>query len=297
LWGYAVDPVWALIGFEMNDPPEVGTWATVGDHYMDEQGIHDWYDGQWSTEYFFFTSQIGLSGATAQVRPRVTVTNDSVWYFNGANPPGYPTSAQLTSSGGEGTTWTVTAGANKINLSPTTGQSTTVTSSGNEFSTSVGDIQVRASVNGVNSLPASLTTRVPGTFTHLMPDGLQCTTQFGYYSFINYEIRDNLNDLLPSVLPLNENWTTGVIPDFPGNNWVRGQPAGGVTLAERPAVFFDRIGGELLGQTPTPTCGDGIPVQHWGQEWRFGSGVVGSGYLFIFDTQRKYSGHAEHTID
>ncbi len=205
-------------------------------------------------------------------------------------------SVQLSSSAGNSTNWTVIAGANKINLSTTSGSPTTVTASGNEFSTSPGDIQVIATYNGVQSTPVSLTTRVPGRFTHLTPDTLQCTSQFGYYSFIYYEIRDNLNDLLPSVLPLNENWTTDVIPDYTDSDWVRGPAAGGVTLTDRPAVFYDRIGGESGDKMkPPPVCGDGIPVQHWGQEWRFGTGQVGSGYLLFGDTLRKYSGHAEHT--
>src|SRR5437762_9496830 len=41
------------------------------------------------------------------VRPTVSVSGgNAIWYFNGANPSGYPMSVQLSSSAGSRTTWT-----------------------------------------------------------------------------------------------------------------------------------------------------------------------------------------------
>ena len=61
---------------------------------------------------------------------------NTVWWFSGATPSGYNTSITLTSSGGSATTWAVTAGANEVTLSSTSGASITVESSGTAFSSS-----------------------------------------------------------------------------------------------------------------------------------------------------------------
>ena len=227
------------------------------------------------------------------VKPTISGPN-TVWYFNGLNPPGYATSIQLTSSGGASTTWSVTAGANKVNLSTTTGSSTTVTSSAAAFSSAVGDIKVTATVNGQTSVPFSITSRLP---LSLAAGTIQtsCDSQFGYTTVLQYTILDQLLTSLPSGALVNESWTTGVVNDFNGTNWGR-SPANGVTVPPG-ATLADSIEGADLGSSPTPVplCnGDSTAVQHWGQDIRVGSLTIGSGYRVQADTLQKYKGRAAH---
>jgi hypothetical protein len=220
---------------------------------------------------------------------------DTVWWFSGQSPSGYATQITLTSLGGNAT-WTATAGASEVSLSATSGASINVTSSGTAFSGSVGDVQLKATVSGVDSAPFSLTTRRPfrlvqGNVT------FQCDSQFGYNDSLAYTIQDNLLANMPLSLPINEHWTSDPIADFAGTNW-RQNPAGSYTTApSAPASFADNIGGENLAlpPNPVPNCGTtGQNVIHWGQEWKVGSTQIGVGTRVQTDTLQKATQHAEH---
>jgi len=226
------------------------------------------------------------------VAPTITGPN-TVWFFNYLTVSGYATSIQLTSSGGSSTTWTIIAGANKVNVSSYTGSTITATSSGTAFSSSTGDVQVTATANGVTSSPFSLTTRkpnlsVPGTITNA------CDPTWGYLTTLNYTVKDQLNTLLPSHMPTNEDWTTGPVNDYNATNWRQSIATG---FDESGSAFADAIGGENLSlpPNPVPTCdGNSTSVQHWGQEWRVGSIASGFGSRIQTDTLQKYVGHATH---
>ena len=103
---------------------------------------------------------------------------------------------------------------------------------------------------------------------------------------------DNLGNWLPSVIPVNEVFTTGAISDYPDNDWVQSIPMGGVSVD--PSFLVDIVGGEYDFRVPTPTCQGGVKVQHWGQEWRIGSSGLGNGKLLLRNTLQKHTGHAEH---
>jgi hypothetical protein len=231
--------------------------------------------------------------APTNVAPTISGPN-TVWFFSNLTVSGYVTSAQLTSSGGSSTTWTITAGANKITVSSYTGSSINVLSSGTAFSSSAGDVKLTATANGQTSAPFSLTTRtpnsaVPGTITTV------CDATFGYLTTLVYTIKDQLLATLPADVPMNENWTTGVNNDYTGTNWRRGDPSG---LIVPGSAFGDLIGGENLNlpPTPVPTCdGNNTAVEHWGQEWRVGSEATGFGRRIQTDTLQKYIGHAVHS--
>jgi hypothetical protein len=227
------------------------------------------------------------------VTPKISGAN-TVWYFGGENPSGYATSVTLTSSGGASTTWTVTAGSNEINLSPTSGSQTTITSSGSSFSSSVGDIGVKATAGGVDSAVFSITSRKPYEMIPADMATTSCDSSQVYLTKIFYTVRDQLHDPLPANVPQNEKWTSGVSNDYTGANWQRGSEFGGVV---GPVDWFDQIGAYTgTGATPTANClgGAGTAVQHWGQEWRFGSTTIGSGMAIQTDTLQKYTNHAAH---
>ncbi len=243
----------------------------------------------------FFCVQVNApSEGDADVTVVPTITGpDTVWYFGGANPAGYQTSITLRSDGGPSTTWTVTAGANKVNLSTTTGSQTTVTSTGTAFSSSLGDIKITATAAVASSAPFAITSRTPnrllaGQTVH------QCDPTFGYIDFLNYTIQDNLLTSLPADVPLNERWSTGVVNDYNGTNWRRGAEG---TFTATGSSFADMIGGEALSlpPVPVPACvGDATAVQHWGQEWRIGSLTIGVGRRVQIDKLQKFVNHGEH---
>jgi hypothetical protein len=114
---------------------------------------------------------------------------------------------------------------------------------------------------------------------------------------LNYTIKDQMNTVLPTSIPLNENWTTGVVNDYAGTNWRRGAAGSLTTPANNPSAFADFIEGENISLPPTPptACPSaGQAVDHWGQEWRVGTLTIGSGARVQTDTIQKYTNHAEH---
>jgi hypothetical protein len=155
---------------------------------------------------------------------------------------------------------------------------------------------VKATANG-QSGTINLTTRRP---YQLVAGAISdtCSATYGYEDFLSYTIEDQLSTPLPSSVPINENWTTGIINDYSGTNWRRG-PAGSYTTPS-DASFADDIGGENItggGFTPIPTpgCGSGsTAVEHWGQSWYVGTTANGSGARVQSDTLQKYQDHAVH---
>jgi hypothetical protein len=153
---------------------------------------------------------------------------------------------------------------------------------------------VTATVNSQTSAPFAITSRLPFS---LVAGTIQtsCDSSFGYSTSLNYTIQDQLLTALPSGVPVNENWTTGVVNDFSGTNWRRGSPN---FITTTGPGFADTIEGEDLSlpPIPVPTCnGDSTAVQHWGQEIRVGSLTIGTGYRVQANTLQKYKGHAAHT--
>lgn len=144
--------------------------------------------------------------------------------------------------------------------------------------------------------PFHLTTRKP---YKLIAGTIQknCDVTYGYMDFLNYTVQDQLFVALPDGGPVNEHWTTTIFYDYNGTNWRRGAE-GGFSTAGAGAPFADQIGGENLSlpPTPTPTCNTGTSpkVEHWGQEWWFGSLMPGVGVRVQTDTLQKYKDYADH---
>lgn len=218
---------------------------------------------------------------------------NTFWTFNGQSPSGYATSITLTSSGGAGTTWSVSAGASEVYLSSTSGASINVSTSGTAFSTQPGDIKIVATAGGLSSAPFAVTSRTP----YRLVAGEVTTTcggQFGYLSLVPYIMEDNLLATFPSTIGINEAWTSAAVNDYTAgeDNWTQGTPYG---LASTNSQFSDEIGGAPAGSSPVPTCpGPATPVQHWGQEWYIGSVTPGAGTPVQTDSLQKYLNSADH---
>ncbi len=159
------------------------------------------------------------SGWTAgAVTPTISGPS-TVWWFNGENPDAthYPTSITLTAAGGSTASWTVTNGSARINISPS-GNTASITSSGNYWSGAVGDISITATVNGETSAAVTLTSRRPWK---LVPQSgspnTECEPENIYSTFITYDLHDNLDDLMPYSVGWNE--ALGTKTSEHGSNW------------------------------------------------------------------------------
>jgi hypothetical protein len=244
------------------------------------------------------------SGGT-NVPPTITGPN-TVWWFGGQSPSGYTTQITLTSSGGAGTTWQVTAGSSEVNLSSSSGASINITSTGTAFSTSVGDVQITATANSLSSNPFSLTTRTPTLLqTPAITNTTSCDSSHGYVTTIVYNVLDNLSQPLPTSVLYNEKFTTSWNVDFSGTNWpqVFGNPPTpsggdtGTTTPGNPASLADFISGPnlSLNPNPVPTCsGGGSLIININQEWRIGTDASGVGRRVAQDNFERFLDHADH---
>ena len=237
-------------------------------------------------------------GSQAQDPEIPTISGpQTVWWFNGATPSGYPVSITLSAwpTNAGSYSWTISSGSDKANLSGQTANQTNVT--GKALSTAPGgDVGVTVTAGGATSNPYPITVRGPKTLVAGATTD-QCNSNYGYDSFLNYTIKDNLSAPLPSSTPLSENWTSAVTNDYTNANWRRGDPQG---YTSPDSTFADDIQGEAfsLPANPTPSCPPPLgstPVQHWGQEWRVGSSTPGSGARVQTDNIQKYLDHARHT--
>ncbi len=273
----------------------VVTGVSLGSLTLTALDLYQETVGGWFCTYVSEVCPIESVGGSAggSVIPTISGPN-TVWYFANLTVSGYATSITLTSSGGSSTTWNITAGANEITVSSFTGSSINVLSSGTAFSSSIGDVKLTATANGQTSSPFSITTRTPN---RLVAGTIQnnCDSTWGYVTFLDYTIQDQFQSALPADVPVNEIFTTDVINDYSGTNWIRGTAGGSNTTG---ADFSDEIGGQDLNSSPVPvpTCdGNSTAVHHFGQDWRVGSLATGFGRRVQTDTLQRYIGHAAHT--
>ena len=138
-----------------------------------------------------------------------------------------------------------------------------------------------------------MTTRKPFRLVPLGPS-YNCDTGYGYDVKINYKVQDQL--LTDMTLPIgeNEDWTTLPVPDYVGTDWERGAIRNAVTSPG--SQFWDEIQGERIDRIPTAFC-LGVragKVQHWGQMFKVGSTVTGSGTQVQVNVLQKYQNDAAH---
>jgi hypothetical protein len=232
-------------------------------------------------------------GGTPCGKPSVSGPS-SAWWFSGTSPSGWITSATLTSGTQSSTTWTIVSGSSKATLSTTTGAHTTVMSTGTSFSSSVGDVIIRAIGPG-GSTDFAMSMRRP---YRLLQGATQynCDPTFVYQTSIGYQIIDQLGFPLPGSVPINEQWITGFMKDYRGTNWATTSITPGSATTLPDATFADNIQGDYPTLRPTPVCdsSNATLVLHWGQSWRVGSLTIGSGAVVQTDTIQKMIGKAAH---
>jgi Viral BACON domain len=247
------------------------------------------------------------SGGGGGSPPTISGSHD-VWWFQGQTPINYPTTIALNSSAGNYTVWSIVSGSAKVRLSNTLGASTTVIPLGSVMSSSHGDIKITATYNNVSSSDFAISLRTP-RYAVFVDRTTDRDETFGYISHVSYRIYDQLDDSLPAaVVPVNEQWVSGVVNDYRGTNWRQGIENGGAisTGGAVNGIFNDEIGGENLsyrdsnGNPPIPTPvanhASVSDVQHWGQAFFIGGNTAGLGVRIQTDVLQKRVGTGLHTF-
>lgn len=237
--------------------------------------------------------------APGNVAPTITGPN-TVWYFGGLSPSGFATSISLSSQ--SGVTWSVTAGSDKITLSPN-GGTATVTSSGTAFSNATGDVTITATANGVTSQPFAITTRVPKSLaSNGSPTdtgrGTNCDVSgsAGYQSQIPYKILDQLGATITNA-PINEHLPNETPSQT--NNWPYTQ--GGFLSTDGTFSDFVCVSG-FSGANPAPTQPQNPLTNNLvdtiSQTWFVGTTDPNSGTPVVrvqSDNILRYTDHGRHT--
>jgi hypothetical protein len=221
-----------------------------------------------------------------------------MWYFDGETPPSYTVSSRLSTNRTGGTfSWSVSP---HLTLSSATAATPTVTTAAPSVPPGRDAwIRVRHTDTAAASTVASyrLTILAPESLTHLRDVDSPHAT-WVYESRIHYSISDQFGTTLPRNVPINEQWTGGIVADFAGMNWRRGAE-GSATV--NPADWNDWIGGEnvAFAAVPAPVTSThadaAVAVYHWPGDWRVGSLTIGSGRRVSSVTWQKNRGFARHT--
>jgi len=231
--------------------------------------------------------------AVCNVHPKITGPN-SMWWFHGENPSGYSTQITLTTtSGAISYSWSVVSGGSKVSLTDNGDGSATIVSTG--ASDNMNDVGIQVSVDGFASDQFNLTVKAP-YLLHGKNASHSADQTWGYFTQISYAIWDQFTTQLPSDVPATEQWTTVVVDDYAGNNWLQANEGGGNAPG---GVLTDYIQGQNITRTPTRLVPQSpllnVPVHHWGQDLFVGSLTPGAGRRVQSDNQQKYTDHADHT--
>jgi hypothetical protein len=296
---YTVYGDWTISAIASVNPTFADTTTMTGESpgagwifsFIGMQQDYGW-DGLNCYEYGTYEEN---ASAPAAVKPTITGPN-TMWWFNGATPSSYSSQTQITLSTedtGNSYSWSVVTGGSKVTLSNQNTANVTLTSSG--ASGSMNDVGIEVVVDGQVSDQFNLTVRAPHQLNHTSTSHSADGT-WGYRTEITYNIRDQFNTSLPGqAIPVNEDFTTGVISDFSGMDWRQANEAG-ATLP-LPNVS-DVITGEISTHFPTPQSPQSplgsTKVCHWGQDIYVGSATIGSGRRVQSNTHQKYRDHAAH---
>jgi hypothetical protein len=297
---FAVWADWSLSAAISSLNPDPGTTTTLTgtdpggatlEGFVGIQTDYGW-DGLNCLEYGTYEERD--QGPTA-TRPTITGAN-TMWWFNGATPASYASQISIvlsTENTGNSYSWSVVSGTNKVTLQNQNTANVTLTSAGK--SDSANDVGIQVVVDGQVSAQFNLTIRAP----HRLVPGVIAHTSHssqGYRTEIVYSIRDNFNNLLPGQpITVNEDFTTGVVYDFPGSNWQIALEASDTVNIPQ---FADVITGDNLTRTPVPQAPQNpigeTKVCHWTQDHYIGSTTIGAGRRVQTNTHQKYRDHAMH---
>lgn len=235
-------------------------------------------------------------GAEEPVDVKPSIAGPStLWWFNSQTPSGYSTQITLsTQCSGTSWNWNLVSGSGKVSLG-SNGSCSMILFSGSPSATQ-NDVRLTVTVNGMTSDIFTVTVRSPKSLSYVA-EGSAANASFGYRSLVEYQIRDQFGTLLPSSVPINELFTTAIVNDFSGTNWIRA-PAGGTSVS--PNGWSDTIDGQPLnGAIPQPTapCSPlcNTAIHHFDGEWYVGSNSPGNGVKVQTNTWQRYKDHATHT--
>jgi len=266
-------------------------------------------------------TSVTVSGPIGSVNTVQLSAPQTVWWFNGAKPAGYPVQITATAipNGVGPYTWKITAGLGEVGFPNQT--ASTITTPGNTvqviaagISRAPNDIQLTVSAQGVTSNPHALTVLAPYSLHPLSSENSDLpSATYGYLSEIHYAVLDQFgHQSLSARVPLNEQWTSRAIADTT-TNWVQpvqDECTGSCNITFLPADWGDTAGGPALGNVPPPkpaplspsqnsnnlTCSSPgqLAVQHWTGEWRIGDATPGVGQRVQANTWQRYQNHARH---
>jgi hypothetical protein len=247
---------------------------------------------------------------------------NTLWWFNGERPQGYPTQTTLTASLANAGpyTWTSSSLGTGQVVFPngattyTTTTNSVVVSAANQ-SASENDVVVTVTSPAGASAPFGMTVRAPNSLApYVFKESNtnakdEANSTFGYTSSIYYSVVDQLKaPLPPTPVPINERWDSDLFDDYPGTNWIRGDACGDTKVCQtlNPTLWRDMIDGQcIIGSPkcyapkpvalpPPKNLGD-VAVDHWDGHWSVGSGIPGKGVSVQTNTWQKYQDHARHT--
>jgi hypothetical protein len=241
-------------------------------------------------ECVVYSSVTEPSGGVA-VKPRISGSH-TMWWFNGETPTGYQTEITLTTSANG--QWSITSGSDKVSFTGNGTSSITLRSTARSISPN--DVTVQVTINGRTSDPFQINILAPYSLT-FVAEGTTASQANGYTTLIQYQIRDQFGSLLPSTVPINENFTTGIINDYPGTNWIRAGDGG--TLVS-PSGWSDQIAGQPVNgaiPAPSPPCSPycNVLVHHFNGDWYVGSTIKTKGVKVQTNTWNRFRDHGSHT--
>jgi len=271
-----------------------------------------------ATDYKIVSAECGntVTGRVIVVSLEIilTTTNDyGLWWFNGENADNYGESGTLTAQGTieeEGTfQWDVIAGADKVDLNygytdadSITTPINTVTIKSTGASVTSNDVTVKLTYNYTVVVQTNFTVYTPKEEIETSVIHTNWTFEGhtnGYESQHYFEIRDQLNNLLPDKIELNENWTETAQNDYtPANTWT--QCVEYVWQGEDMADPFETIDylrqcwGETndIPNTQNPQTPPGnVKVYHWTGEHYAGSQINSNGVKVLTKEWQYYQDH------
>mgnify|MGYP005811217841 CR=1 FL=1 len=240
-------------------------------------------------------------GQPETVKPTISGPN-TVWWFNGQNPnaSAFPTTITLTAICGTSpctspVSWAATSGSSRVTLTPN-GNQVSITSSGQYWSGTTGDISIKATTNGSTSNSFDVTSRRPWKLRfNAVFSGTECANN-EWYTSIAYDLLDNLSSSISDDALWNESLGA---PSCQSSNWcnwnIQGQNGSTGPIVDRLAP--PDLG---LNPNPTPNCTSppvgqsafrSIPQNHY-----VGSSISGNGAFVQSDYLGYYIDHGGHDL-
>ncbi len=230
--------------------------------------------------------------------------DSDLWWFGGEDPGGgYHVESILavTPFTSGSFKWDVTEGASIVSLNNGGADSDSITATDDSTimvkstgaSSSVEDVTIALTYNGVAVSSYSFTVRKPGTPQLITWYPMDDIWGLGYKTTYRFKVLDQFGAEVPFDMPINESfgaWTSDVWYE----QWDEAEPNGLMTTAysDNPHQFKDDYGASQL-IPPSVAPGDlhaDEPVKHVTQYYRAGSLTPGVGILIKTHTLQMYKG-------